>query len=157
MYLSDSWAGGVLIALAADPPDGPGPDGGQDPHPGTPDGLARCAHMTETPGGARRSRPRGVHPRPDHGVPRRLRHDRGRAGLPSVGGEKQHLAIARVLRHDPRVLILDEATSALDTTSEREVQKTLDTLMGSRTTIAIAHRLSTIANADAINVITQDT
>jgi ATP-binding cassette, subfamily B, bacterial len=58
-----------------------------------------------------------------------------------------------VLLHDPRVLILDEATSALDTASEREVQKALDTLMGSRTTIAIAHRLSTIVNADVINVI----
>jgi len=58
-----------------------------------------------------------------------------------------------VLLHDPRILILDEATSALDTASEREVQKALDTLMGSRTTIAIAHRLSTIVNADVINVI----
>ena len=62
-------------------------------------------------------------------------------------------AIARVLLHDPRILILDEATSALDTASEREVQKALDALMGSRTTIAIAHRLSTIVNADVINVI----
>src|SRR5215470_1024675 len=69
------------------------------------------------------------------------------------GGEKQRLAIARVLLHDPRILILDEATSALDTASEREVQNALDTLMGSRTTIAIAHRLSTIVNADVINVI----
>src|SRR5260370_35747302 len=48
---------------------------------------------------------------------------------------------------------MDEATSALDTASEREVQKALDALMGSRTTIAIAHRLSTIGNADVINVI----
>jgi len=48
---------------------------------------------------------------------------------------------------------MDEATSALDTASEREVQKALDALMGSRTTIAIAHRLSTIVNADVINVI----
>src|ERR1700726_3085412 len=69
------------------------------------------------------------------------------------GGEKQRLAIARVLLHDPRILILDEATSALDTASEREVQKALDALMGSRTTIAIAHRLSTIVNADSIYVI----
>ena len=67
--------------------------------------------------------------------------------------ENQRLAIARVLLHDPRILILDEATSALDTASEREVQKALDALMGSRTTIAIAHRLSTIVNADSINVI----
>ncbi|HEV2374014.1 MAG TPA: ABC transporter ATP-binding protein [Streptosporangiaceae bacterium] len=77
----------------------------------------------------------------------------GERGYRLSGGEKQRLAIARVLLHDPRVLILDEATSALDTASEREVQKALDALMGSRTTIAIAHRLSTIVNADAINVI----
>lgn len=62
-------------------------------------------------------------------------------------------SLARVLLHDPRIIILDEATSALDTASEREVQKALDDLMGSRTTIAIAHRLSTIVNADVINVI----
>ncbi|MFC0431020.1 ABC transporter ATP-binding protein [Kutzneria buriramensis] len=77
----------------------------------------------------------------------------GERGYRLSGGEKQRLAIARVLLHDPRVLILDEATSALDTASEREVQKALDTLMGSRTTIAIAHRLSTVVNADVINVI----
>ena len=77
----------------------------------------------------------------------------GERGYRLSGGEKQRLAIARVLLHDPRILIMDEATSALDTASEREVQKALDTLMGSRTTIAIAHRLSTIVNADVINVI----
>ncbi len=77
----------------------------------------------------------------------------GERGYRLSGGEKQRLAIARVLLHDPRILILDEATSALDTASEREVQKALDALMGSRTTIAIAHRLSTIVNAGVINVI----
>lgn len=77
----------------------------------------------------------------------------GERGYRLSGGEKQRLAIARVLLQDPRILILDEATSALDTASEREVQKALDTLMGSRNTIAIAHRLSTIVNADVINVI----
>jgi ATP-binding cassette subfamily B protein len=77
----------------------------------------------------------------------------GERGYRLSGGEKQRLAIARVLLHDPRILILDEATSALDTASEREVQKALDALMGSRTTIAIAHRLSTIVNADIIYVI----
>jgi len=77
----------------------------------------------------------------------------GERGYRLSGGEKQRLAIARVLLHDPRILILDEATSALDTASEREVQNALDALMGSRTTIAIAHRLSTIVNAGVINVI----
>jgi ATP-binding cassette subfamily B protein len=77
----------------------------------------------------------------------------GERGYRLSGGEKQRLAIARVLLHNPRILIMDEATSALDTASEREVQKALDALMGSRTTIAIAHRLSTIVNADVINVI----
>ena len=77
----------------------------------------------------------------------------GERGYRLSGGEKQRLAIARVLLHDPRILILDEATSALDTASEREVQRALDALMGSRTTIAVAHRLSTIVNADVINVI----
>jgi ATP-binding cassette subfamily B protein len=77
----------------------------------------------------------------------------GERGYRLSGGEKHRLAIARVLLHDPRILILDEATSALDTASEREVQKALDALMGSRTTIAVAHRLSTIVNADIIYVI----
>ena len=77
----------------------------------------------------------------------------GERGYRMSGGEKQRLAIARVLLKDPRVLILDEATSALDTTSERLVQHALEPLMESRTTIAIAHRLSTILSADVIFVL----
>ena len=77
----------------------------------------------------------------------------GERGYRMSGGEKQRLAIARVLLKNPRVLILDEATSALDTTSERLVQHALEPLMQSRTTIAIAHRLSTILAADVIFVL----
>ena len=77
----------------------------------------------------------------------------GERGYRMSGGEKQRLAIARVLLKDPRVLILDEATSALDTGSERLVQSALEPLMEARTTIAIAHRLSTILAADVIFVL----
>jgi ATP-binding cassette subfamily B protein len=76
----------------------------------------------------------------------------GERGYRLSGGEKQRLAIARVILKDPRILILDEATSALDTTSERLVQAALRPLMEGRTTIAIAHRLSTILAADVIFV-----
>jgi ATP-binding cassette, subfamily B, bacterial len=76
----------------------------------------------------------------------------GERGYKLSGGEKQRIAIARVLLKDPRILILDEATSALDTVSERLIQAALERLMEGRTTIAIAHRLSTILRADLILV-----
>ena len=76
----------------------------------------------------------------------------GERGYKLSGGEKQRIAIARVLLKDPRILILDEATSALDTVSERLIQSALEHLMEGRTTIAIAHRLSTILRADKILV-----
>ena len=71
------------------------------------------------------------------------------------GGEKQRLAIARVLLKAPRIVILDEATAHLDSESEAAVQRALAAALVGRTSIVIAHRLSTIRNADKIVVIEQ--
>ena len=79
----------------------------------------------------------------------------GERGYKLSGGEKQRIAIARVILKNPRILILDEATSALDTHSERLIQSALERVMSGRTTIAIAHRLSTILKADQILVVSE--
>ena len=77
----------------------------------------------------------------------------GERGLKLSGGEKQRLAIARVLLKNPQILIFDEATSALDSYSEKMVQKALLSLAHKHSTIVIAHRLSTIVDADQIIVL----
>ncbi len=77
----------------------------------------------------------------------------GERGYRLSGGEKQRIAIARVILKDPRILILDEATSHLDTRSEALIQEALERLMAERTSLVIAHRLSTVKAADRILVI----
>lgn len=77
----------------------------------------------------------------------------GERGLKLSGGEKQRVAIARVILKAPKILVFDEATSALDTKTEREIQASLAEVSAGRTTLVIAHRLSTIIDADEILVL----
>jgi ATP-binding cassette subfamily B protein len=77
----------------------------------------------------------------------------GERGYRLSGGEKQRVAIARVILKDPRVLILDEATSHLDSQSEALIQQAMEHVMHGRTSLVIAHRLSTVIGADKILVL----
>jgi len=77
----------------------------------------------------------------------------GERGVKLSAGQRQRIAIARALLHDPRVLLLDEATASLDNESEALVQDALNRLMRGRTTIVVAHRLTTVEQADLILVL----
>lgn len=85
-------------------------------------------------------------------LPQGLQTQVGERGLKLSGGEKQRVAIARMLLKNPPILVLDEATSALDTRNEQAIQAALDALAARRTTLVIAHRLSTVVRADQILV-----
>ena len=77
----------------------------------------------------------------------------GERGLKLSGGEKQRVAIARVLLKNPAILVFDEATSSLDSQSEKNILSALYTISHNKTTVVIAHRLSTIVDADNILVL----
>ena len=79
----------------------------------------------------------------------------GERGLKLSGGEKQRVAIARVILKQPPIMLFDEATSSLDTATEQAIQQTLHEVAGHHTTLMIAHRLSTIVDADQILVMDQ--
>ena len=77
----------------------------------------------------------------------------GERGLKLSGGEKQRIAIARVILKNPRILVFDEATSSLDSRSEQSILSSLKQVAMKHTTLVIAHRLSTIIDADNILVL----
>ena len=87
------------------------------------------------------------------GLPDGYRSMVGERGLKLSGGEKQRVAIARMLLKKPRIMLFDEATSALDTATEKEIQANLGELSRGHTTLVIAHRLSTVVEADQILVL----
>jgi ATP-binding cassette, subfamily B, heavy metal transporter len=89
------------------------------------------------------------------GLPDGYKSQVGERGLKLSGGEKQRVAIARVILKGPRILVFDEATSALDTKTEREIQSSLEEVSAHRTTLIVAHRLSTVIHADEILVLDQ--
>jgi ATP-binding cassette, subfamily B, multidrug efflux pump len=85
-------------------------------------------------------------------LPAGLDHPVNERGTTLSAGQRQLLAFARALAHDPKILILDEATSSVDTETEVQIRKAIDRLMEGRTSIIIAHRLSTIQRCDKIIV-----
>jgi ATP-binding cassette subfamily B protein len=86
-------------------------------------------------------------------LPDGYRSQVGERGMKLSGGEKQRVAIARVILKGPPILVFDEATSALDTRTEREIQASLEEVAAQRTTLMVAHRLSTVIHADEILVL----